>query len=204
MDKVVLTSEQADAIDKYINDLSRSHWQQKVNKLRSEVFIDKCLLELSTDDFMHVFKHGYDLAPAFKPGDWVVRKEDGVVGQVTFYCPDEEIALAEKSAGGIISSSSRLLRHATKEEIKKEEENDQFHKQGREPWELKRGDVLVERKKNSLDATSYIFICTTVNKKVLNPKLEVLRLKYKLKFKESLSYIKENYKVVYFVEDKKS
>lgn len=150
MSKVKLTKEQATAVEKYKNDLRFRHWQEKVNKIRNEIIIEKCLLELSTDDFMNAFEYGYEVEPEFNVGDWVhvswsntnpsVHKV--IKTGVRSTCGNKNGI--EIDWGGSPTPPLDIIRHATPEEIAEEKERRWWAKHGREPWELRKGDSLIK------------------------------------------------------------
>src|SRR5699024_4095466 len=117
------------AVEKYKTDLRKSHWRQKANKIRSEVTLSKCLLELSTDDFMNAFEYGYEVEPEFNVGDWVVvtfKLHTRSYGK-TFKITDkkESCSIGDKycfdlDGEGVVYANE--LRHATPEEIAEEKE----------------------------------------------------------------------------------
>jgi len=142
MSKVKLTKEQATAVEKYKNDLRFRHWQEKVNKMRNEIIIEKCLLELSTDDFMNAFEYGYEVEPEFNVGDWVIVDygEYGTeIGVIKGWIDKPHSFYIDKCHFG---ASVKETRHVTPEEIAEEKERRWWASHGREPWELKEDDVL--------------------------------------------------------------
>lgn len=176
-EKISLTQDQADAIErlkKFIRDDETLDCQFNVK------YIARVLLE------------GYEIKPKYSVGDWVITEGysetyDGralkiikiseLFGEKFYYFEN-----SEKTNHNF--SERSIKRHATKEDIEKEKERQWWAKHGREPWELKKNDVLAEG----------IFLYTV--EKFLG---EIVCLN---KRTVPIHLIKENFKVVCFAEDR--
>ncbi|MEF3330597.1 MULTISPECIES: hypothetical protein [Oceanobacillus] len=147
MEKIQLTQEQADVIERKKNKMDfeksnivechvKSHWEFDEN-----LFLNK----LSTDELCRLLytPNSYEIITEFKLGDWVINIHSGDIGQV------EEIKKVEGALGNneriIVNSTINYphsLRHATPEEIQKEIECRWWNNHGREVWEIREGDIL--------------------------------------------------------------
>src|SRR5690625_561672 len=150
MEKVKVTQKQAAAIEvhkKHIGtDLPEiintqiSGWQFQENK---------CLDELTLDEFIRALYIGYEVELGFNIGDWVVL-EDGFIGEIEFINELEGWAnigdtKRTKERGVCLAKTYDLIdivRHATPSEIAEEKERRWWKKHGRDVWELKKGDLL--------------------------------------------------------------
>lgn len=125
-EKVVLTKEQAKAIEKF---------QKTVHELG-----------ISLDELKVIFESGYEVKPEFKVGDWFVY-----IGKDSEFADDIKKGFTgqvESVHYGFITDGyhrfyNSEIRHATPEEIAEEKERRWWAEHGRKPWELKKGDVII-------------------------------------------------------------
>ena len=192
MEKVKLTQEQADAIERGIkiygksrimNDHALDGWVGNLNDLNG----------LTKDEIARALYVGYEVVPEFKVGDWVYVE-----------APKEELPNVYKimNTERYIVNLDRLygkhkksdIRHATPKEIAEEKERRWWVKHGRDVWELKEGDVLKEN-----GGTSHPVVVTRENKTDdghdRTPSFNFI-------FTE-MDCIKKNFRVVCFAEDRK-
>jgi hypothetical protein len=95
--------------------------------------------------------YGYEVEPEYKVGGWVVL-EDGYIGEIEFINEIEEWANIgdskdTKERGVCLAKTYDLVdieRHATPSEIAEEKERRFWSEHGREPWQLKQGDILTK------------------------------------------------------------
>lgn len=187
MEKVKLTREQANAIeyalqevDEYKGNLDRLLRHASMNNVnfRNELHL------LDTIDIVTLAKAlyiGYEVEPEFKVGDWVVNISNGYI----------KLIENEREANFLNNDYIKRheLRHATSEEIAEEKERRWWAKHGREVWELKVGDFLINEKLGTIEEVK-----------------EIKWQKYligKWTAYMELDYIKDNYSVAFFVEDRK-
>ncbi|WP_200415977.1 hypothetical protein [Virgibacillus salexigens] len=134
MDKVKITQEQADAIKHF-----KKVYPEKFRGMRYQEFYDALI-------------NGYEIEPEFKVGDWIVVTFEL---HTTIYGKTMKITNVDKSHAvghdicfgldgeGIVYQNE--IRHATPEEIEQEKERRWWNKHGRDVWELKVGDVLMNK-----------------------------------------------------------
>ena len=122
------------AIDSFARGISEAEADLKEAKSSAKKLIEKI------DDYLESQK------PKFKVGDYAVElgkyitkieKIDDGMPKGCFYMPGNNHFFPIKD-----SVSSYIARYATPEEIAEYESALQFHKHGRKPFELKRGDVV--------------------------------------------------------------
>lgn len=133
MEKIILTKKQANVIESFKDGF------------------DNIMNGLTYDDFIKAVKDGYEVEPEFKVGDWVVHKNGNPFN--TYLKPlAVKITSVKKDnvyyAEDCNVTYSERIRHATPSEIAKEKERRFFAEHGREPWELKKNDILNDRREN--------------------------------------------------------
>lgn len=196
MEKVKVTQEQADAIEKikkyettpakYANVKTqleknwRSHPYENLNKLEIYEFLDALYI-------------GYEVEPEYKAWDWITYDKDKYGNRNKQIVQIEEIKYSnyweERCAcwdGGNSSLPLSEIKHATSEEIAEEKERIFFARHGRESWELKIGDILI-----NLDTG---FPAVVTNDQTNNGNLNLNGVFY---HKQT---IKDNYRVASFVD----
>lgn len=190
MGKVKLTQEQANAIERFKSepkaDLVKQHvmWKWKS--------AGKSLNDLTIDELIRALYIGYEVEPKFKVGDWVYYQgqyEAERVGKITHIGND----YIRYDIG--YSNNKKYFRHATSEEIAKEKERRWWKSHDRNVWELKKGDLIIDK----LNAHSCaVKIVEHVDENGFNLLVDGLS-----HFPISLESIKENYKILCFAEDRK-
>ena len=121
---------------------------QSIIKRRVFCDIDKELMELKLDELIRALYIGYEVDPEFKIGDWVIHKPSREIGKVR-YVGSHSLTLENNSGGG-----SGHFRHATPEEIAEEKERIWWNKHGRDVWELRERDFLVNKDGIAWEVTS--------------------------------------------------
>ena len=121
-EKVVLTKEQAKAIEKF---------QKTVHELG-----------ISSDELKVIFESGYEVKPEFKVGDWVYDIQHNKVARIDHRGVDDNRVWVDDEDFNFFAIVN--IRHATPEEIAEEKERRLFAEHGRKKWELKRGDILID------------------------------------------------------------
>lgn len=119
-EKVVLTKEQAKAIEEF---------QKTVHELG-----------ISLDELKGIFESGYEVKPEFKVGDWVYDMQYNKVACVDHRGVDDIRVWVDDEDYNFFAIVN--IRHATPEEIEEEKERRFFAEYGRDVWELKRGDIV--------------------------------------------------------------
>lgn len=128
MSKVKITQEQADAIEGITDRESAAELQ--INGWKW--YKNRCLNNLSFDDFIKALYIGYEVEPEFEVGDWVYRKSDGVVSKINRIENQEDFYgefSTDKHRGWLYVEE---IRHATPEEIEKEKERRWWAKHNRD------------------------------------------------------------------------
>ena len=133
MEKIILTKKQANVIENFKDGF------------------DNIMNGLTYDDFIKAVKDGYEVELEFKVGEWVTDRDESsnVTGRIT------RVDTVNKLVWGYFSYHDKEtnfdfweIRHATPSEIAKEKERRFFAEHGREPWELKKNDILNDRREN--------------------------------------------------------
>ena len=143
-EKARLTQEQADAIEEYKRCQRSNHYQESVNKQRYNLYLAKCLLDLTSSEFMDALYIGYEVEPVFEIGQWVKSTEGKGIGKIIKiddcnYYTDFGLASSKRDM---------TIRHATPEEIAEEKERRWWASQGREILEFREGDVVKRNGRN--------------------------------------------------------
>lgn len=168
MKKVKVTQEQANWLARY--DLTQDqidHFidMQTLNKRPDSPIADWELSKLAKALYI-----GYEVEPKFKEDDWVVR--NGNVVKINCITRDYSPMTPHIINVGFDHSDAwynydEIERHATDEEIAKQKEINWWAKYGREPWELKQGDVLMGDHREIFEITadpkSHRYHCYRVN-----------------------------------------
>src|SRR5699024_2290283 len=128
-EKVILTKEQAEAIETKKSTGSAAvakhleGWTWKENK---------CLNDLSMEQFVKALYIGYEVEETFKVGDWVKDTSTNAVIKIK----------DRQHRNNINDPRYSTVRHATPEEIAKEKQRRWWAKHGRDVGELKENDLL--------------------------------------------------------------
>src|SRR5699024_4189942 len=136
-------------------------------------------------------------------GDWVVW-EDKTIGKVKKIVDDVitiDVELGYLKDNGKIAYANtltRYFRHATPEEIAKEKERRWWANHDRNLWELKEGDILISKKKPHSCIVKFVE-ATDENATLL---VDGIQDEF-YEGSETLEYMREEYKVFCFVEDRK-
>src|SRR5699024_3599598 len=139
---------------------------------------ERCLNNLTLDELIRAFYIGYEVEPIFEVGDWVKDTSTNAVIKIN----------DRQHRNNLIDSRHTTIRHATPEEIAEEKQRRWWAKHGREVWELRRNDLVCDK-----DGFSY-----TINL-IKKDYVEFVEFGKRKKVKE----IKESFKVICFVEDRK-
>lgn len=161
MEKVKLTKEQAKAIEYALQEVDEykgnpdkllRHASMKNVYFRNELHL---LNSIDTVNLAKALYIGYEVEPKFEVGDWAVwRSAKGVdvvkqIEKVEGY----RIWADWLDEGSLLFAPSDEIRHATPEEVETEKERRWWAKHGREVWELKDGDVLLNRDNELCEVT---------------------------------------------------
>lgn len=146
MEKVKVTKEQAEAIEKYANSNKKELCIE--NWVKGHFHTNKVLSELSLEELAKALYIGYEVEPEFKVGDWVYNEKAGTVARVGERYDGGEWVWVDDEEFTFYSVND--TRHATPEEIEKEKERRWWAEHGRDVWELKTKDMLVHRETGSL------------------------------------------------------
>ena len=140
-EKVVLTKEQAKAIER---------WADKEQLIIAKVVgllehgLDEPLYALTTKELIQALFIGYEVEPEFKVGDWFVYI--GKDGEVAEYIKKGFTGQVEAVHYGFITDGyhrfyNSEIRHATPSEIAEEKERRWWKELGREVGEFRKGDI---------------------------------------------------------------
>lgn len=138
-DKVILTKEQAEAIEfakkhHMRHEIIDAYMQINDSRLVDEL---KVLYQLSYDKFFKALYIGYEVEPEFscEVGDWIKDTSTGAVFQVK----------DTQHRNNVMDSRYTTKRHATPSEIAEEKERRFWNKFGREVNEYRAGDIVKGR-----------------------------------------------------------
>ena len=200
-EKVRVTREQAEMIKKHkeADNLERLLWKHRM------LGCITCIDELTTQQVVDAYFDGYKVEPEFETGEWVVC-EDGYIGQIEFINEIEKWANIgyskdTKERGVCLATTYDLIdiiRHATPEEIAEEKQRRWWSKHDRNLWELKEGDILISKKKPHSCIVKFVE-ATDENATLL---VDGIQDEF-YEGSETLEYMREEYKVFCFVEDRK-
>lgn len=146
MEKVKVTREIADAIERGIKIYSKS---RIMNDHEPDGWLGNLtdLNGLTKDEMARSLYIGYEVEPEYKENDWLNYltihgdlKTDKVIDV------SDDRVLMELSNSWV--HFNNVKSHATPSEIAKEKERRFFAEHGREPWELKKNDILNDRREN--------------------------------------------------------
>lgn len=197
MEKVKITQEQADAIERWVD-------KDQLLIARATGLLnhgeDESIAELEINTLAKAIYIGYEVEPEFKVGEWVVL-EDGYIGEIEFINEVEgwaNIGYSKdtKERGVCLAATYDLIdivRHATPSEIVEEKERRWWRKNGRDVWELREDDIL--------DYLGDLLIVDSFDSEEVYFKSN----KYDSstnKYSETPSYVQENFKVVTFAENR--
>lgn len=152
MEKVKVTQEQAESIERHKEEITKRHEQLKDNPMYVDEWA-KPLLKMSTNDYVNAIHVGYEVVPDYKIGDYVVvhgyaKEYNGKVLEITNIIKEREDFIyfePSENHNDNFSLQGCDVRHATPAEIDKEKERIFFEENDRLPWELKINDVLINR-----------------------------------------------------------
>lgn len=176
MEKVKLTKEQAEAIE-----TKKGTTESAAIAKHLEGWTwpeNKCLNDLSMEQFVKALYIGYEIEETFEVGDWVKDTSTNAVIKIN----------DRKHRNNLIDPRHTTIRHATPEEIAEEKQRRWWAKHGREVWELRENDLVSDK-----DGCSY-----TINL-IKKDYVEFVEFGMRKKVKE----IKESFKVICFAEDRK-
>jgi len=148
MSKVVLTKEQAEAIETLKKEKSFREiiWLNLNANTWGGTYVEKpkrIIVKMDFDDLIKALYIGYEVKPEFKVGDWVYHQSDGIVSQITRVNFNKLVPDAINTDGHKGWISCEDIRHATSEEIKQEKERRWWEKHGREVKEYRKGDLFI-------------------------------------------------------------
>ncbi|MGY0692962.1 hypothetical protein ACW2QC_09265 [Virgibacillus sp. FSP13] len=125
MEKVMLTKEQAEAVDYF-----------------KKTFVENKATSMTNKTLRDALNHGYEIMSEFEVGDWLtVEYDNKTVGTVVeIYEDKQQVELDCRYYTYKINE----LRHATKTEIAEEKERRWWASHNRGVWELREGDLLIE------------------------------------------------------------
>ena len=140
MEKVKLTQEQAEAIERYKRELVDSIDEQyRFGVKRTPHEWAEPLVELGGKQVLEIIKHGYEVEEKFEIGDWVVHENRKLIGEVIRIYED---VLKITRLGDSHIWNKKYTRHATPEEIAEEKQRRWWAKHGRGVFEFKTGDLI--------------------------------------------------------------
>lgn len=148
MQKVKLTREQADVIEKVkcnSDDKVDTFLEYHLAHRHSYKDAFTPLLDLTVDEIAIALHVGYEVEPEFNVGDWLhlhLNNEDVVREYHSPSHMKEHHFYKNLEGRPRPFSGEDYIRHATPEEIAEEKERRLFAENGREPWELAGGDIL--------------------------------------------------------------
>lgn len=142
MEKVILTQEQAEAIEGYkmsetgiydfIHDLP-------IDSIFSESQMNHEEIQYNLLKVMNAFVNGYEVEPEFKAGDWKVVEYSREIGQVVEYFKEKQRVELDCN---YFTYKKGDLRDATPEEIAEEKERRWWEGIGRCVRQFKEGDIV--------------------------------------------------------------
>lgn len=140
-EKVKLTQEQADWIEKYTLTQEQVDYMIDIQPHRKRP--DSPIVDWSVSKLAKALYTGYEVEPEYGIDCWVLYEneqcQDVVTKIIDIQYGNNRVQFDSISDWQHIKS---IQRHATPEEIAKEKERRWWAKHGREPWELKEDDVL--------------------------------------------------------------
>lgn len=153
-DKVMVTQDQADAIDDLLNDsllwdadqiLERhtngSMWFERNNR---------CLNGLSVPEMAKALYVGYEVEPEYKEKDWITVFHENGTWKCTARITSIDNEYLTVDVPNIHNKELLInldgwdvVRHSTESEIAEEKERRKFASVGREPGEIREGDIVI-------------------------------------------------------------
>lgn len=142
MEKVKLTQEQAEAIEK----LKEEHLKRLKKIMNNPEYYDftdleKPLLGLTANEYFDALYNGYEVEETYKVGGYITRLDNGLVFKITGVNHQEKYVYGSSSTIHYFKN----IRHSTDEEIENEKQRIWWKKHGRDVWELRGGDALKSR-----------------------------------------------------------
>ena len=185
MEKVKVTAKQAAEIEHY-----KQKGEEQIDYLIDIHSLNKrpdlAIAKMKPSQLVRALHFGYEVEPEFKVGDWVVNA-NGTIGKITNINEFGEFeGFWEKTE--MLCEKDNFVRHATPSEIAEEKERRWWAKHGRNLWELRKGDLLIDKhfgkiaEVREVEDKHYLIGAITSY--------------------ESLDFIKRNYTVVCFSEQR--
>lgn len=157
MSKVKITQEQAEMFENHRNNFEL---------LMQKRITENCLTridEIAVEDVVKAFIGGYEVEPDFKVGDWVTH-ESGIVSIITdiddkgIITTDHMLDRCDRYGEEVyMNTVAMYFRHATPEEIAKEEERRWWAKHDRDVWELKLNDEIRHKESDGRFDVVHVF-----------------------------------------------
>lgn len=133
MEKVKVTAKQAAEIEHH-----KQKGEEQIDYLIDIHSLNKrpdlAIAKMKPSQLIRALYFGYEVEPEFKLNDYVWHTENDTILKLD---DEDRVEFANKYYTG-----KDKLRHATPSEIAEEKERRFFARYGREPWELKVGDLL--------------------------------------------------------------
>lgn len=193
MEKAILTQKQIKAIED-LRELGVNN--EKIIKYNvSELLeIDRgtyadTIKKIDFEELIKALYKGYEAKQKFNKGDWVFDFKNNEIAKVRYYDVNEKRVWIEHC--NLPFFFIEETRHARLEEIAEEEKRRWWASHGREVWELKRNDVLIDEEGKTFIIDK--FFSSGNDQRVL----------FKNDSLEYMNNIKELYKVLCFAEDRK-
>jgi hypothetical protein len=149
-EKVVITKEQAEAIENLEPETPKSSivkahlnhkgmWGSDMSPLNA----------LHADKLIQALYIGYEVEPEFNVGDWITDTITGKVAKIDHRGVSESQAWVDDDTFNFFEN----FRHATPGEIAAEKERRWWSKHGRDVWELREKDMLIDSHGNVHEVT---------------------------------------------------
>lgn len=136
-EKVVLTQEQAEAIEK-------ESYRDYENILYDYLVVsdyDEKFKGLTFGGLYRALHQGYEVEETFEVGDWVIHEPSESFGEV-IRIHENELEITRLGDGYVWGK--KYTRHATPEEIAEEKQRRWWKSHGRDVWELRERDLLLD------------------------------------------------------------
>ena len=158
MGKVKITQEQADAIEKAWKMSGNKVFIIRMHDRDGSVLIDgrEQLGDISTDTLIKALYIGYEVELEFEEGQWVALDDYAsrpIIAKILEIDIEGDGRLRLDWSDHCYWDKERI-RHATPSEIAEEKERRFWKKHGRDVWELREGDFLVNEDKIAWEVTS--------------------------------------------------
>ncbi|WP_405101614.1 hypothetical protein [Oceanobacillus sp. FSL H7-0719] len=149
MEKVKITQKKADAIEYLLKVRGWSRESIALGEIKRDAqWVDGTPEEgmrgFLDEELLKALYIGYEAEPEFKENDWVTDIKTGKIARIDHRGYDGELAWVDDDEKNFFDSP----RHSTPSEIAEEKERRFFAEHGREPWELKKNDILNDRREN--------------------------------------------------------